>query len=239
VRHYGWLFAVDAATCWAAAAVLSVTLVRRAPPAAGHPTGPARAASPWRDRPYLMFLLALLVLGVVFFQISGTMTLYFRQAYGFREDTIGVLLALNTVIIVAFEMVLVRALEHRNHLRIAAVGALLVCGGLALLPLGHSLAFAALTILVWTAGEMLSLPMINAVAASRVSGLGAGRYLGAFWLAFSVAFVLAPLLGTAIYQHLGPTVLWVMVGSAGLVLAPAFLALSRVMRPLPTGEVAR
>ncbi|HUK14107.1 MAG TPA: MFS transporter [Thermoanaerobaculaceae bacterium] len=232
VRHYGWLFAVDALTCWGAAAILAARLTGRVEPAAGpHAARAAAASTPWRDRPFLLFLGAMLALGVVFFQISSTMTLYFRQAYGFPEDTIGLLLALNTVIIVAVEMVLVRAMEHRNHLAIAAVGALLVCSGFALLPFGRSRAFAALTIVVWTAGEMLSLPMTNAVAASRATGPATGRYLGAYWLAFSAAFVLAPAIGTAVYQSLGPSVLWLGIGVVGVLLAGAFLALARAFPP--------
>jgi len=228
VRHYGLLFVVDAATCWMAAVVLAVALPHRPPARAADRGEGAPPASPWRDRPYLLFLLAMLVLGVVFFQISGTMTLYLRQAYGFPEDTIGLLLALNTVVIVAVEMVLVRALEERSHLKVAALGALLVCAGMAMLPLGRGRGFAALTILVWTAGEMLSLPMTNAVAASKAGGASAGRYLGAYWLAFAAAFVLAPALGTAIYERLGPSALWFGIGGLGVLLAAGFLALARV-----------
>jgi predicted MFS family arabinose efflux permease len=143
---------------------------------------------------------------------------------------VGGLLAINTVIIVAVEMVLLRALEHRDHLLLAGLGCLLVCAGFGLLPLGSSRAFAALTVVVWTAGEMLSLPFTNSVAASRAPGTASGRYMGAYSLSFSLAFVLAPAVGTAVYGRFGPTTLWAGVAATGVVLFAACALLARRFR---------
>ena len=230
VHHYGWLFVADATTCWAAAVVLGLA-ARGAGPATGDASAPGQAsASPWRDRPYLAFLGVMVVLGTVFFQISSTMPLYLRQHYRLAEDSIGMLLAINTVVIVAVEMVLLRALEHRDHVRLAGVGALLVGAGFGLLPLGSTWPFAALTVVIWTAGEMLSLPFTNSVAANRAPATASGRYMGAYSLAFAVAFVLAPALGTAVYERLGPTVLWAGVGATGAVLFVACALLAPHLR---------
>lgn len=42
--------------------------------------------------------------------------------------------------------------------------------------------------------------------------------MGAYTLAFSVALVLGPALGTAVYDRLGGTVLWLGTGGLGVVL---------------------
>jgi predicted MFS family arabinose efflux permease len=233
VHHYGLLFVADAATCWAAALVLGLAAGEKgkAPSATARASSPA--LSPWRDGPYLAFLAVMVLLGTVFFQLSSTMPLYFRQHYHLAEDSIGLLLAVNTVIIVAVEMVLLRALEHRDHLVLAGVGCLLVCAGFGLLPLGSSRAFAALTVVVWTAGEMLSLPFTNSVAASRAPAAASGRYMGAYSLSFSVAFVLAPAVGTAVYERFGPGTLWAGVAATGVVLFAACLGLARRFRAAP------
>lgn len=126
VRHYGLLFVVDAATCWLAACVLTVAIGWSGGPRPLTSAAGAPAATPWHDRPYLAFLALMVVLGTVFFQISSTMPLYFREHYRLAEDAIGLLLAINTVIIVAVEMVLLRAVERRNHMALAGLGCLLV-----------------------------------------------------------------------------------------------------------------
>jgi len=233
VRHYGLLFVVDAATCWLAAGVLAVAVGWSGGPRPLASAARAPAASPWRDRPYLAFLAVMVVLGTVFFQISSTMPLYFREHYRLAEDSIGFLFAINTVIIVAVEMVLLRAVERRDHMALAGLGCLLVCTGFALLPLGTSWAFAALTVVVWTAGEMLSVPLTNSIASNRAPVASSGRYMGAYSLAFAVSFVLAPALGTSVYQRLGPTALWAGIGAVGVALAVGYLGLARWFRAQP------
>jgi predicted MFS family arabinose efflux permease len=233
VRHYGLLVVVDAATCWLAAGVLAVAVGWSGGPRPMASAARSPAASPWRDRPYLAFLAAMVVLGTVFFQISSTMPLYLREHYRLAEDSIGFLLAINTIIIVAVEMVLLRAVERCDHMALAGLGSLVVCGGFALLPLGTSWTFAALTVVVWTAGEMLSVPLTNSIVSNRAPAASSGRYLGAYSLAFAVSFVLAPMVGTAVYQRLGPTVLWAGIGVVGVLLAVACLGLARWFRAQP------
>ena len=59
-------------------------------------------------------------------------------------------LATNTVLIVLFEMVLIRKLQDRNLLSVIALGSLLLGVGFGLLPLGTSAAWIVFTIAVWT-----------------------------------------------------------------------------------------
>lgn len=231
VRHYGLLFVVDALTCWAAAILLLLMLARlERAPAPSRQSG-APAISPWRDGPFVAFVALMTVLATVFFQLSSTLPLYFREHYGLAENHIGALLALNACTIVLVEMVLVRAIEHLDHMRVAGLGSLLVCTGFALMPLGHGAAWAALSILVWTVGEMLSLPMTNSVAAHRAGSGGSGRYQGAYTLSWSTAFVLAPLIGTTVYERLGPAVLWYGIGVVGIGLWAGFTRLAPALRP--------
>ena len=222
---YGWLFVVDGITCWLAAGMLAWSFrgrrviveeeVRRS------------AASPLRDVPFLWLLLLSTGLACGFFQIVGTLPLYFRDHYRMTEATIGLLLAFNAVLIVLFEMVLVHWAESRDHLRLAGFGCFLTCAGFALMPLGETVAFAALTVTVWTFGEMLALPMLNTVVASRAPRGAQGRYMGGFAMSFSVAFMIAPAGGTWVYDHLSPESLWAGLGVLGAVLWLGAIAVRR------------
>jgi len=231
VRHYELLFVADALTCWLAAAMLAVVFRGRAPAgAAAHPLSRGGRTSPWRDAPFVVFLALVALLATVFFQIMSTLPLYWREHLALAEDRIGLLLALNAVIIVLVEMVLVRSIEHRDHLRTAGVGAFLVCVGFSLMPLGGGPLFIAATIVVWTVGEMLCLPLTNAFASLRGGLAGTGRYLGAYMLAFATAFVVAPLVGTAVYQRWGAETLWYACAGVGAILLSGFWWLSAVVR---------
>lgn len=224
-HNYSWLFVGDALTGWAAAVVLwrSLGRLERREDLAKSRRG---GRSPWRDGPFLAFLGLMFVLACAFFQVFSTLPLYLRDHYGLVEQNIGTLLALNAVIIVVFEMVLLRTLERFTPLRVAAFGVLLIGLGLALMPLGSGTLFAAGTVVVWTVGEMLALPLTNAAVAHRADAASRGRYMGAYAVSFSFAFVVAPAVGTAVYQLAGPVVLWSCIGLVGAVLSAGFWRLA-------------
>ena len=190
----------------------------------------AAATSPWHDLPYLALLFTAFLGGLAFFQLVSTLPLYFREVYGLLEDRIGLLLALNAVMIVAFEMVLTHWVERRDKLVVVGVGWLLVCAGFGLMPFGTGLLFAASTVVVWTIGEMLSLPMLNAVVAERAPKKARGRYMGLYTMSFSVAFIVSPWLGTTVYQNLGRHTIWYAIAALGPVLLLLTLWVRRLFR---------
>jgi predicted MFS family arabinose efflux permease len=225
---YLWLFICDGGTCLAAAAVLWVLFHNRAAAPTDETAASAGAerGSPWRDGPFVALVFLVTAFTMVFFQLLSTYPLTLHDVFGMRERTIGLLLAINTLLIVMFEMVLVHAIDRFNPIRVAAVGVFLTCAGLGALPLGSSVTFVCLTIVVWTFGEMLSHPMLEGVAASRGPAASRGAYLGLYSATFGAAFVLSPVIGTWVYDGLGYRALWFGCLALGVVLGAGFWALS-------------
>jgi predicted MFS family arabinose efflux permease len=229
-RHYNLLFWADALTCWAAAVLIMLTLrsslsgpVRDEAPAS---TGQAHH-SPWRDPPYLAFLILSVVLATAFFQLWTTFSIFMKQHFHYSERGIGGLFAFNPVLIVMFEMLLVKRLEHRDNLRVAGLGSLLIGVSFAILPLSSAALVPVAVMALLTLGEMLALPMLNAVVGKRAPSGSTGRYMGAYTLAFGVAFAISPLVGTAVYERLGPQSLWFGVGLLGVVAWIGFSLLAK------------
>lgn len=242
--NYDLLFVADACTCWAAAAVLFLArrrATRRARAAFAEAGGaggarPGEAApggSPWRDGPFVLFLGLATLLAIVFFQINGTFPLYLHHEYGLSEAGIGGLLGLNALIVVACEMLILHRIERLPPLSVIAPGAFLLCLGFALLPLARGALYAAATVLVWTIGEMLTLPMANIFVAARAGSARSGRYMGAYTMSFATAFLIAPALGLSVYGRWGGGVLWGGAGVVGVVLWFGFRALGRVLASPP------
>jgi len=178
---YGWLFVADGATCLLAAALLTLLFARRDRLQRGIAEARQRETprrSPFDDRLFVLFLVASALLGAVLFQFLTTFPLAMRDAYGLTEDRIGLLFAVNTVLIILFEMVLTRRLQTVSPLRVVGWGALAVGLGYGLVPFGSSFAFAALAMAVLTWGEMLSLPQAEAWAASRADAASRGKKPG-------------------------------------------------------------
>lgn len=239
--NYFWLFIVDGVTSFLAGLVLIQAFRRLPARAAAHPRKPVAGDSPWSDRPFVALVFLMTLYGLIFFQLLGAFPLTLRDRFGLSESWIGISLAVNTVVITLFEMLIVHALRHRDPYRIIGFGSFLMGLGFALLPFGTGRAFVIFTVLIWTMGEMLSLAIVSGVVAERAGDSNQGRFMGAFALSFAIAFVAAPLLGTWVYQNYGPQILWPACGLLGLLLWIGFSLLSRVAvrQPLPQTDPER
>jgi len=180
------------------------------------------SGSPWRDRPFLVMLFIFFVWYAVFIQVLTTFPLYMRNVYGLAENRIGQLFAVNTVLIVALEMILMERIRKYPLTRMINVSFLLLGAGLGLMPLGRGFAYGALTVAVWTFGEMLSMPLITALISSRADDANRGRYMGMFSFVFSLAFIVAPAAGTAVYDRFGADAVWYVCAALCVLIAGAF-----------------
>ena len=236
--NYGLLFWADGLTSLAAAVVFILMwkgagkdIRRDAPPGSAKTGveagagGPGPARTPWHDGPFLALMLLFLVWYSIFIQVLTTLPLYMRDVYGLAENRIGQLFAVNTVMIVLFEMVLMEKIRHRSQTRMINLSFLLLGAGLGLMPLGRGFAFAALTVAVWTVGEMLSMPLVAALIAGRADDAARGRYMGMLSFVFSLAFIIAPAAGTAVYGRFGGRALWFGCAAGSFLMGGAFLLL--------------
>jgi predicted MFS family arabinose efflux permease len=234
---YRLLFWVDGLTTLASAIVVALFIktlpaqVKSGPDEAPRPT-----RSPWRDGPFMAFMGLFLVMGLVFSQLFSTFNLYLNSVYGLRENRIGPLWAVNTIMIVVIEMVLIHAVRRRSEMKIIALGAALIGIGFGLLPLGRGFLFAALTVVVWTMGEILTMPLSGTVVAYR-AGDATGRYMGVLSLNFSLSMFLAPLVGNWLFAKIGGDALWPVMGGAALLAAGGIWAMHRALdvpKPAPS-----
>jgi MFS family permease len=225
---YRWLFIGDALTCWAAAIFLLLTSRGFRPVTVEEVAESGTTGRPpWKDGSFLAFLFLVMVLATIFFQVWSTLPLYLREVFLLPEHLIGMMFSINALLIVTLEMPLVRMLEKRNMMLIIGVGCLLIGSGLGIMPFGTGAWFVVLTVLVWSVGEMLALPFMNSVVARKAGPGTRGRYMGAYATAFSLAFVFAPAAGTAVYQRLGPDLLWFSAFCIGVTLLAGFALLGR------------
>ena len=84
----------------------------------------------------------------------------------------------------------------------------------------------ALTVVVWTVGEVIG-AAVAPVIVSEMSPPGLrGLYQGIWGSSWGLAFFLGPALGGFVFGQLGSSVLWTGTFVAGIVLCLGYLALS-------------
>jgi len=234
---YLWLFFVEASVSLLAAGLLWALFHYRRQAVdqerSNYTATASRSAtprSPWRDGVFLVLVGLVTLLVTVLCQLFGAYPLTLSEEYHLPEYTIGLVFTLNTLVIVVFQMPIIHAVARFDPLQVIGLGAFLLCAGFALLPLTSSLGPIGVIVLVWTLGEMLTTPLLEGFVAHRSSVESRGQYMGLFSAAFSLAFVLAPLGGTWVYEVWGYRTLWFLCGVLGVMLWAAFSFLSVMVR---------
>ncbi|MCP5047004.1 MAG: MFS transporter [bacterium] len=217
--NYKLLFWIDGLTCLFAG-IIFIYFFRASRP----PLEPGVEAAATSNLPVLkdLFFRKIITLtffiGLIFFQLMAAFPIFLKSVYLLRENHLGILLTINTIIIILFEMLLMERLKHLPLLKIVAMGALLIGLGFGLMPLGRGFLFAAFTVTVWTVGEMLALPTLTTLIANHSNDSTRGKYMGLFSFSFSLAMAVGPTMGTEIYDIYGPDTLWFGCIGVGILL---------------------
>ena len=226
---YGLLFWIDGLTCWAAALVTAIMLgADRRPVKVGREEEPqGEGRHPMRDGSFLLFLLLITLAGTCLFQYFSTYPVYLNEFYGFSETGFGLLASLNGVMIIAFEMLLTQWCERFDHSRVMGLGACIMCLGFGVLPFSTEMLVAVASMVIWTVGEMVFIPLAGGFVANRGGTRHRGKYMGLFTMSWGVCFVSAPYFGTKIYQNLSPQAVWYGVILVGFLIWIGFEILGR------------
>ena len=233
MHSYSLLFWVDGVTCILAALLLK-TLFPTEPQGVSEETGASDAGGelhPFKDWAFLAFLGLIVLLTLSFFQGWSTYPVFLNQVYGLAESHFGLLMTLNALLILVFEMVLTHRAEAFRPLSVVGAGTFLFGLGMTVLLLGKGWMLAVVSVIVWTTGEMLAVPAAGGWVANRAGPEHRGKYMGLYTMAWGLGFVLAPTGGSWIYHHLGPTVLWLAVGLLGVLAWIGFELLDRRISP--------
>lgn len=227
-KNYHLLFWIDGLTNIGAAlllrSVLSPAKNNNTPSRSDKKAKTPQAKTPYNDKLFLVFTMLTILFGATFFQLFATQPVFFKQKLLLTPFFIGVVMAVNGLLIALFEMTVVFKLEQRNkNMLYISIGAFLV--GLSfmvfnILPGAEWLALAS-TVIV-TVGEMLSMPFMNSFWVSRTNDNNRGLYAGLYTASWSVAQIGGPYVGAQIAQHFGFYALWWSVGFACTINALGF-----------------
>ncbi|MFE2418768.1 MDR family MFS transporter [Streptomyces hokutonensis] len=172
----------------------------------------------------LSFLVAL-----VFQQGSVGLPVAMGEA-GFTPADYGTAIAVNGFLIVALQIPVTRLIEHRDAKRLLVVSSLLAGYGFGLTAFAGSVGVFALTVCVWTLGEMINAPTQTGLVVRLSPVLGRGRYQGMYTLSWAVAALVAPLMSGFVIDRFGAEWLW---GLCAVVGTGAAVGYGVLMRRLP------
>ena len=187
-----------------------------------------------RDKRYMGVVGLSFLVALVFQQGSVGLPVAMGQA-GFTPADYGMAIAVNGVLIVALQIPVTRFIERRDPRRLLVVSSLLAGYGFGLTAFAGSVGVFALTVCVWTLGEMVNAPTQTGLVVRLSPVHGRGRYQGVYTLSWSLAALVAPLTSGVVIDRFGAEWLWGMCAVVGTAAAVGYGAL---VRRIPAAEPA-
>ena len=219
---YLLLFVVDAGTTLATAVISLIFLAETRPVRAEQPgrrpRGGPGLGTVFRDRIFVSFLALNFLVVLIVMQHMSTLPIA-MSADGLGPATFGWIIAINGLMIVAGQLFVPKLIDGHNRSRVLALATLIMGVGFGLNAFAGTVALYAVSVVIWTLGEMLQSPSNSALVAELSPAALRGRYQGVNSLSWSAGSALAPIVGGFVQQHLGSTVLWLGCAVVGAVVA--------------------
>lgn len=186
--------------------------------------------SAYKDTTYLWYIVLIMLFGFCFFQLFTTVPKYFRDNLFLSERYIGFIMAINGLMIVAFEMVMIYKLEqkNKNHYYIALGVILCALSFFSLLIPGNGKLITFIMILFITVGEIASMPFMNTFWTMRCNETNRGQYAALFTMAWGVAQTAGPFLCSALVEATNFKVMFVVLGFILLMISGGFYKLTKL-----------
>jgi MFS family permease len=176
----------------------------------------ADTTSPFTDATLLYFLMALLPAIIVFFQHSSSMSLFLVNDLQLPESAYGILFTINTGLIIFLEVSMNLAMADWPHRKALALGTFLMAAGFGSMAFATDMITSALTVVIWTFGEMILLPTAAAYMGQIAPPARRGEYMGYYQMSFGIAFIIGPWIGLQLYENYSGQILWMVMFLIGI-----------------------
>jgi MFS family permease len=221
------LFAADALTT-AAFGFIVLFGIRETRPAAAHRVAHLsllERMSQLRRAPILLiFSFLTLFFGAVYMQGNVTLPLD-MQAHGLGPQQYGAAIAVNGFLIILVTIPISNMARKWPRFETVAAAAVLMGLGFGLTALANTLPLFALSVVIWTLGEIAATAVSPTIIADLSPVELRGLYQGIFGAAWGLSYFIGPLGGGWVFEHWGSEALWIGCLIIGGVLALCYYAL--------------
>jgi len=157
-------------------------------PAGEEAEGRGRLRSALRDRSLLSLVLGGLVIGIAFGVYESVLPVFLHEERGMAIATWGLVYGISPLLVALFQYPIARWAGGQSSRGVLAVGAVLHGAGLALLWPFAGIGVLVAAVIVFTLGQMLTVPVQRTMAATLAPVDQRGTYQGAVTLTWEAGF---------------------------------------------------
>ncbi|MEN6530102.1 MAG: MFS transporter [Anaerolineaceae bacterium] len=165
-----------------------------------------------RDSSFIAFLVASMLMGLVYQQMYNSLSVYLRDNHGIDPKGYGFLLTASAIVVILFQFSMTRLIKDKAPFKMMAFGTIFYAIGFSMFGFVNQYWFFVLAIVVVTIGEMIVVPTSQTLAMGFAPEEMRGRYMGVFGVTWSIPATIGPGLAGVILDNLNPNLLWYIGG---------------------------
>jgi MFS family permease len=179
------------------------------------------------DRPFIGFLVTSIIMLIVYQQMYNTLSVYLRDVHGIPTQGYGMMMSINALAVVAFQFWVTRRTSTHPPLLMMAFGTAFYLVGFTMYGFVSGYALFILAMVIITTGEMIVIPVSQALAARFAPEAMRGRYMAFFSLSWALPATVGPLAAGLIMDNYNPNWVWYAGGILCTISIIGFLFLQR------------
>jgi MFS family permease len=178
-----------------------------------------------RDLAFVWFLLASVLMVLVYMQMNTTLAVFLRDVHGVPEQGFGYIMSLNAAMVVLLQFPISRRISEHRPLLIMTAGSILYAAGFALYGFVSTFLMFLIAMAIITVGEMFVSPVGQAIVARLAPQQMRGRYMAIYGFSWVIPSAIGPLLAGIVMDNYDPRWVWYGAGLVGIAAAVAFYLL--------------
>jgi MFS family permease len=165
-----------------------------------------------RDGMYMAFLVVSMLAVVVYVQMNSTLSVYLRDVHGVPAQGYGYILSLNAAMVVLLQFWITRRVTPHPPMLMMALGTAFYAVGFAMYGFVSTFVLFMAAMVVITIGEMVVVPVAQALVANFAPDDMRGRYMAMFGFSWTIPFAVGPLLAGLVMDNYNPNWVWYASG---------------------------
>jgi len=225
---YLLLFIIDAAASTLTALIFLFAIPETKPEALEHEQSQsvvktiAGYAVVVKDRIFVAFIFATMIILFVYTQMYSTLSVFLNQVHGVTAQEFGWIMSMNAAMVVLFQFWITKRIKKQQPLIMMVLACALYGIGFILFGIVRSMLFFYIAMAIVTIGEMVHIPVAQALAAFFAPEDMRGRYMAAYGLGWAIPNTFAPLLAGLVMDNYDPNWVWYLSGILSIIAVISF-----------------
>jgi len=186
-----------------------------------------------RDLAFMAFITACILMTITYQQMYNSLSVYLRDNHGIQPQGYGILLSTSAITVILFQFWTTRQTKRYPPFLMLALGAIFYAIGFSLFGVFATMPLFMFNIFIITIGEMIVMPILQAVVANFAPTEMRGRYMAISGLTWLIPATIGPAAAGYILDNYNPNLVWYIGGILCLVAVVGFYGLHLRLKSKP------